>query len=241
MSSMFSASSRKSSSSAMVSANSSTSAGGLASAATGIRPTRCGASQAITARSFARARPPSGRCTLTTTSLPSRRRAACTWAIEAAASGVGSNRREHARRAGGRARRFDDAVDHGQGLRRHPIAAHLNSATSSAREEPLSRGDDLSELDVRRAEPLGGHPQPAREAGHRDAAAPTPLRQVPRHERAPEVPHGGPEPAGRRRCASAGEPGERGSQTGPYPGDTRSPGQRLRVQDPGAVVAEDAQ
>ncbi len=51
MSSMFSASSRKSSSSVIVSAKSSTSAGGLASAATGMRPTRCGASHAMTARS----------------------------------------------------------------------------------------------------------------------------------------------------------------------------------------------
>ena len=51
ISSMFSASSRKSSSSTMVSAKSSTSAGGLASAAIGMRPTRCGASQAMTARS----------------------------------------------------------------------------------------------------------------------------------------------------------------------------------------------
>ena len=51
MSSMFSASSRKSSSSTMVSAKSSTRAGGLAKAAMGMRPTRCGASHAITARS----------------------------------------------------------------------------------------------------------------------------------------------------------------------------------------------
>ena len=52
MSSMFSASSRKSSSSEIVSANSSTSAGGFASAATGMRPTRNGAIQAIARRSL---------------------------------------------------------------------------------------------------------------------------------------------------------------------------------------------
>ena len=67
ISSMFSASSRKSSSSTIVSANSSTRAGGLASAATGIRPTRCGASQAMTARSWCTRVDTDGRWTLTTT------------------------------------------------------------------------------------------------------------------------------------------------------------------------------
>ena len=87
MSSMLAASTRKSSSSTIVSANNSTSAGGLASAATGMRPTRCGASQAMTLRS--RGSPAtSGRCTLTTTSSPLCSRATCTWAMDAAASGV---------------------------------------------------------------------------------------------------------------------------------------------------------
>ena len=90
-SSMLAASTRKSSSSTIVSANSSTSAGGLASEATGMRPTRCGASQAIARTSRWIARATSGRCTLTTTSSPLMRRATCTWAIEAAASGASSN------------------------------------------------------------------------------------------------------------------------------------------------------
>ena len=71
MSSMFSASSRKSSSSTMVSAKSSTSAGGLANAAMGMRPTRCGASHAMTARSWWTRRVTEGRCTFITTSVPS--------------------------------------------------------------------------------------------------------------------------------------------------------------------------
>ena len=68
-SSMFWASSRKSSSSTMVSANSSTSAGGLARAATGMRPTRSGAIQLMAARSRRTSVATSGRCTLTTTRL----------------------------------------------------------------------------------------------------------------------------------------------------------------------------
>ena len=74
----------------MVSANSSTSAGGLARAAMGMRPTRNGASQAMTLRSACTRVATDGRCTLTTTSSPVRSVAACTWAMEAAASGVRS-------------------------------------------------------------------------------------------------------------------------------------------------------
>ena len=74
----------------MVSANSSTSAGGLARAVMGMRPTRWGASQAMTLRSSRTSRATDGRCTLTTTASPVARVAACTWAIDAAASGASS-------------------------------------------------------------------------------------------------------------------------------------------------------
>ena len=92
MSSMFCASRQKSSSSTIVSAKSSTSAGGLASAATGMRPISRGANHDIARMSSRTRRATCGRCTFTTTSSPVRRRAACTWAIDAAASGVRSNR-----------------------------------------------------------------------------------------------------------------------------------------------------
>ncbi len=91
MSSMFWASRRKSSSSITVSANRSTRAGGFANAATGIRPTSRGASHESAAMSSRKSCATRGRCTFTTTSSPVCRRAACTWAIEAAAIGVSSN------------------------------------------------------------------------------------------------------------------------------------------------------
>ena len=56
-----------------VSANSSTSAGGLASAATGIRPIRRGASHERAAMSSRNSCATRGRCTFTTTSSPVRR------------------------------------------------------------------------------------------------------------------------------------------------------------------------
>ena len=74
-----------------VSANSSTSAGGLASAVTGMRPMSRGASHDRAAMSSRNSWATRGRCTLTTTSSPVRRRAAWTWAIDAAAIGVSSN------------------------------------------------------------------------------------------------------------------------------------------------------
>src|SRR5665213_955338 len=91
MSSMFWASRRKSSSSTMVSANSSTRAGGLVRAVTGMRPTRNGAIQAMAAMSSRTMGATRLRCTLTTTRSPVRRVAAWTWAMEAEAMGVRSN------------------------------------------------------------------------------------------------------------------------------------------------------
>ena len=74
----------KSSSSVIVSANSSTSAGGLASAVIGMRPTSFGAIHASTARSRSTRLRMRGRCTLTMTRVPSTSRASCPWAMEAA-------------------------------------------------------------------------------------------------------------------------------------------------------------
>ena len=134
-SSMFSASSRKSSSSTIVSAKSSTSAGGLASAATGMRPTRWGASQAMTARSWRTRADTEGRCTLTTTGVPSPRVAACTWAMEAAARGVCSTEAKTLESGPPSSSvRTRSTTGHGSGVTwsRH----HLNSATSSGGNTP---------------------------------------------------------------------------------------------------------
>ena len=90
MSSMFWASSRKSSSSTMVSANRSTSAGGLVRVATGIRPTSWGAIHDMAAMSSRTSEATFRRWTLTTTRSPVRSVAAWTWAMEAEATGTRS-------------------------------------------------------------------------------------------------------------------------------------------------------
>ena len=155
---------RKSSSSTIVSANSSTSAGGLASAATGMRPTRCGASQAIARRSVCTRRATSGRWTLTTTSSPVRRRAAWTWAIDAAASGVSVERLEDVLERPSEVG-LDGAAHVVERLGRHLVAAALELLDQLGREEALAGGDDLAELDERRPERLGGQAQPSRQLG----------------------------------------------------------------------------
>ena len=142
----------------MVSAKSSTSAGGLASAATGIRPTRNGASHAITRRSVWTSSPTEGRWTLTTTSSPVRSVARWTWAIDAAARGSGWKRCEHV------LQRPAEVVLHhpphdGERLRRDLVAAPLELRDELLGEDPLPGADDLPQLDVGRPELLDGQPQ----------------------------------------------------------------------------------
>ena len=67
------------------------SAGGLASAVTGMRPTRVGAIQLMAARSRRTSPLTCGRWTLTTTGSPVFSVAPWTWAMEAAATGISSN------------------------------------------------------------------------------------------------------------------------------------------------------
>jgi len=135
MSSMLEASRRKSSSSTIVSANNSTSAGGFASAAILMRPTKNGASHAITFRSLRTSVPTCGRCTLTTTDSPVRSIAACTWAIEAAAIGAVSNdantSSSRAPRSSSTTRRTSSNDSAGTWSRQR-----LNSSTSSAGKRP---------------------------------------------------------------------------------------------------------
>ena len=100
-----------------------------------MRPTRNGANHAMTRRSL-RTRPATlGRCTFTTTSSPVSKVAACTWAMEAAASGVRSKEANtSSRRAPRSASTTTRTVSNGSAgtWSRH----FLNSFTSSAGNRP---------------------------------------------------------------------------------------------------------
>ena len=221
MSSMLSASRRKSSSSMIVSANSSTSAGGLASAATGMRPTRNGASQAITLRSACTSVATDGRCTLTTTSSPVTQRGR----VHLGDRGGGQRRRGRTRRtpprAGGPARPRPPRARPRPGLGRHLVAALLELADQLLGEHALADGDDLAELDVGRA----------RGARRRCAGAGRcrPWTRVPPRRRAPTAhrPTAAPEVAATRTArvppGQPAGPGQLGHLAAHHPAGDRGP------------------
>ena len=124
----------------------------------------------MTRRSRCTSRPTDGRWTLTTTSSPVSSVAAWTWAIDAAASGSGSKRSKTA--SSGRPRSSSTtARTHRERLGRHLVAAALELGHQLLGEDALAGRDDLAELDVGRAEALGGQPQAAGQVGDRRRAA----------------------------------------------------------------------
>ena len=144
-----------------------------------------------------------GRCTFTTTSSPVRSVAACTWAIDAAASGSRSNAANTSSSGAPRSASTTRAHDV-EGLGRHLVAALLELVDQLLGEEALARGDDLAELDVGRAEALGGDAQPPRQVGLRRASPP-------RRRRAER-------PARRAPCRGAGRCAPRAGPGGTLPG-----------------------
>ena len=228
---MFSASSRKSSSSTICSANSSTRAGGLASAAIGMRPTRNGPSHDSARRSARTSCATRGRWTLTTTSSPVRSRAACTWAIDAAAMGSSANSEKIV--SSGRPKLGLDHGPHlGEPLGRHLVAQLLELVDQLVGEEALERGDDLAELHVGGAEPLELPAQAARDARTRRRGPP--LLHVPRPDGRADG-HEHPAEAADRRDPAVGEqPRHLGPGAGPDPVEAPLPDQPLGVDDPRA-------
>ena len=160
----------------------------------------------MTARSWRTRADTDGRCTLTTTGVPSRSVAACTWAMEAAASGVCSTEAKTVESGPPSSSvRTRSTTGHGSGG--DLVAAPLELGDQLGREDAVARGDDLAQLDVGRAELLGRHPQPARDAGDRRRAAAPALLQVPQPERAAEVPHASCRAGGRAAGCGAGSGG----------------------------------
>ena len=102
---------------------------------------------------------------------------------------------------------FDDGAHGGEGLGRHLVPAALELRDELGREDALARRQDLPELDVRRAEALGGEPQPPREIRHRFAAAAT---------ASADRPHADGAARAARWCARTRMPG------GTLPGRTRA-------------------
>ena len=182
-----------------------------------------------------------GRCTLTTTSSPVRSVAACTWAIEAAASGVRSNEAKTSSSAAPRSA-STTARTVVERLGRHLVAAQLELADQLLGEQPLAAGDDLAELDVGRAELLGGEAQPAGDvgpAGLRRGEACRGAAPPPRPERAAQRAR----PRRRRGCPAGPSvalvsSGTSARRRGAQLGRQRQPADAVAFQRPRTVVAE---
>src|SRR5579859_221485 len=179
-SAMLSASRRKSSSSRMFASKSSTMPTGFASSPRAERA-MVFAARRSTRRSASTMASIFGRCTLTTTSCPSCRRAACTCAIDA-----------------------DGALDVGVIEGPHAIEALAELGAVALGEEPLARRDELPELDVRGAEVLEG----VAEHGGADLATAADARPEHRDAR-PEADPGRAQQAAHRARGEEGRHAER--------------------------------
>jgi hypothetical protein len=81
-----------------------------------------------------------------------------------------------------------DLLDDRPRFGRDLVAAPLELGDQLGREDAVTRRDDLTQLDVGRAEPLGHHPQTPGDAGDRFGAPTSTLAQVPEPECGAGVP-----------------------------------------------------
>ena len=160
--------------------------------------------------------------------------------MEAAASGVCSTE-ANTWRQGPAQLLGQDPLDDRPGLGGHLVAAPLELGHQGGREDAVTRGDDLAQLDVGGAELLEGDAQAPRQAGHRGLAALAVIGDVPEAEGAPEVAQRGADAGAGRDPAPAHEAGERRRERRPEHGLVAAPGQGVRVDHPGPDVGEDAE
>ena len=123
-------------------------------------------------------------------------------------------------------------------LGRHLVAALLELRHERLGEDPVPRGDDLAQLDVGRAEPLGGPPQPAGEVGHRLGAAPPPLPRRPDGQADPQMPQRDRHPAPGRQPLGLDQRRHLGSHRRPDVIEPRQPTQPVEVDLPRTGVGE---
>ena len=105
----------------------------------------------------------------------------------------------------------DHLLDHGPGLGRYLIATPLELRHELRGEDPIARGHNLSELDVRRPQPLCCDPQATGDSGDLLRTPAPPFRDVPQAERAAEMADGGPHSGPRGQSPRRDQIRERGA------------------------------
>ena len=195
-------------------------------------------SHARARRSSCTRRATDGRCTLTTTDSPVTSVAACTCAIDAAASGSGE--KDAKTWSSGRPRSDSTMARTARnGSAGTWSRSFLNSPTSSSGKEPVTAGDDLTELDVGGAEPLEALAESGRDPGTGPFGAA--LTEIPDAEGPSDRADDPKPPPQRRKSRRCGQPAQTGPGPRPYAVQPTPPGQIVEIDDPGWRVAEGAE
>ena len=159
--------------------------------------------------------------------------------------GGGGERGAFDRGEGGRERSAQlvgqNLLDHRPRFGRDLVSAPLELGHQLRREDAVTRGDDLPQLDVGGAQLLCRHPQPPRDAGNRLGAPPTAVAQIPQCQCRTDVAQRRSHAPQRRQGASLGELGERGVEARAHAGQPASPRQAVGLNVPGSGVAERAE
>src|SRR5262249_3662228 len=133
---------------------------------------------------------------------------------------------------------LDDRADRLPALGRYLVAALLELGDQLLGEEPVTAGDDLTELDVGGAEPLGCDAQAAGDVSPRRGAALTAGTDRPEPDRGTEVAHDAEHAGAAGKAARAGEIGHLAMHDPPHGRHRSTPRNRVGIDDPGWVVAE---
>lgn len=125
-----------------------------------------------------------------------------------------------------------DPAHRGERLGGHPVAAALELLDQVVGEHAVTGGDDLAQLDVRRAEALEGEPQTPRQPGAGRVAALAALAHRPHAQRQRQPPTGDHEPMYRWQAPAPHQLGHLGPGCGTHRVEPIGPRQGRRVDHP---------
>ena len=158
--------------------------------------------------------------------------------MEAAATGVGLERRRRPPRAGRPRSASTSGATDVEGLGGDPVAQQLELGDELGREDPLARGEDLAELDVGGTEPLEGEAEPVREPRPGPALALAPVDEEPAGDRPAEDRRDPHDPPPRWEPPAPDELGDRRPGGLAHEVEANPPGQVGGLDEPRRMVRE---